>query len=248
MDDVRKWIYGTLIAFIVVVLGFVSFIYINACGFTTSCNQGALLVERTSIPTLIPATLPMRDISKAETFNKCQIAAVDLIGAWDSSGYPEKDAFQFTDVSGLTCKATFAEDVQPLFLESNLWYPGSLACASCHQPDLAKALQNMDLSSYAGILAGSGRANGEPKWKDILGGWNWEQALLYQMLYAPDGKTTIGRPPMPLGRPADVPANGPLVFAGQPLTSASVETTLLEVTPTAEATLPARSSSVTPTP
>ena len=72
----------------------------------------------------------------------------------------------------------------------------------------------MDLSSYAGILAGSGRANGEPQGKDILGGGNWDQALLHQMLYAPNGQTTIGRPAMPFGRPADVPANGPLVYAG----------------------------------
>ena len=78
----------------------------------------------------------------------------------------------------------------------------------------------MDLSSYAGIIAGSHRPNGEPKGNDILGGGNWDQALLHQMLYAPNGQTLIGRPAMPLGRPADVPANGPLVFAGTPVASA----------------------------
>ena len=232
MDDVRKVIYTILILFVVVVLGFISFIYISGCGFTLTCPQGQPLVIRTPIPTLIPATLPAPDHTQAQVaFNKCQVAAVDLIGAWVSAHYPENDKFTFTDVKSTQCEGPFKKDVQPLFTESNIWYAGSPACDSCHQPDLAKAMKNMDLSSYAGILAGSGRANGEPQGKDILGGGNWDQALLHQMLYAPNGQTTIGRPAMPFGRPADVPANGPLVYAGAAITGA----------PTAEA------SAATPT-
>jgi hypothetical protein len=216
MNDVRKMIYGTLIGFFLVLGVWFSIIYISACGFTFTCNQAAPLVERTPIPTLIPATLPVRDVGgEPAVFNKCQIAAVDLLGAWVSAGVPEADPFTFTDVKGQACEAVFGRDVQPLFLESNLWYPGSLSCASCHQSDLTKALQNMDLSTYSGILAGSGRAKGEPKGKDILGGGVWEESLLYQMVYAPEGKSLIGRQIMPLGRSPDVPASGPLIFAGK---------------------------------
>jgi mono/diheme cytochrome c family protein len=57
-DDVRKYIYGTLVVFVVGVATWISFIFINACGFTLTCKRGALFVERTPIPTLIPATLP----------------------------------------------------------------------------------------------------------------------------------------------------------------------------------------------
>ena len=204
-----------LVSFYCVGLWF-SIVYVSACGFTFTCNRGARLVDRTPIPTLIPATMPVQSAGgDTGAFNKCQIAAVDLIGAWVTAGVPETDKFGFTDVNGQNCEAVFGKDVQPLFLESNLWYPGSLSCSSCHQSNLALALQNMDLSSYAGILAGSGRANGEPKGKDILGGGVWEESLLYQMVYAPEGKSLINRPIMPLGRTADVPDKGPLIFGGR---------------------------------
>jgi mono/diheme cytochrome c family protein len=64
-DDVRKYIYGTLVVFVVGVSIWLTFIFVNACGFTLTCKRGALLVERTPIPTLIPATLPAppRDIA-----------------------------------------------------------------------------------------------------------------------------------------------------------------------------------------
>ncbi|MFZ5885402.1 MAG: hypothetical protein ACOYYI_16665 [Chloroflexota bacterium] len=228
MNDVRKMIYGTIIGFFLMLGFWFSIVYVSACGFTFTCNRGQPLVDRTPIPTLIPATMPVQvGGSEAGAFNKCQIAAADLIGAWVNAGVPETEKFGFTDVNGQACEAVFARDVLPLFTESNVWYPGSLSCSSCHHSNLATALQNMDLSSYAGILAGSGRANGEPKGKDILGGGVWEQSLLYQMLHAENGVSTINRPLMPLGRPADVPDNGPLIFAGRVVTAdaANVSTT-----------------------
>jgi hypothetical protein len=144
------------------------------------------------------------------------VAAVDLLGAWVSAGYSETEPFTFTDVKGQTCTATFTEDVQKLFLEANLWYDGSPACTTCHYADVLKATQNMDLSSYAGILAGSQRKNGEPTGVDILGGGVWENSLMYQMLYAPGGQSLINRPLMPLGRPSNVPEKGPIIAAGTP--------------------------------
>ncbi len=56
-DDVRKVIYGTIIGFLVVVLSWLTLIYLSACGFTLSCNRAAPLVIRTPIPTLIPVKL-----------------------------------------------------------------------------------------------------------------------------------------------------------------------------------------------
>jgi len=215
MNDVRKVIFGTIIGFFLMLGLWFSIVYVSSCGFTFTCNRGEPPVDVTPIPTLIPATLPVQVGGGDAVFNKCQVAAVDLIGAWVTAGVPETDKFTFADVNGQECEGVFGRDVQPLFTESNIWYPGSLSCSSCHQPNLALALQNMDLSSYAGILAGSMRANGEPKGKDILGGGVWEESLLYQMLYAPDGVSQINRPIMPLGRTADVPDKGPLIFAGR---------------------------------
>lgn len=245
-DDVRKIIYGVLILFVLTIVGYVSFIFVNACGFSLTCPQGQPLVVRTPIPSLVPATMPAPERNRAQgTFNKCQIAAVDLIGAWVTGGYPENDAFPFTDVKGTACEGTFKKDVQPLFIESSLWYPGAQACASCHQPDLKLAIKNMDLSSYQGILAGANRPNGEPKGTDILGGGDWAKSLLYQRLYAPNGQTLTGVPAMPLGRPADVPENGPLVFAGAPAAPASASGTPAGATP--EGTLVPAEGAATPT-
>ena len=61
MNDVRKYIYSTLLIFVFGVLAWVGFIFYNSCGLTTSCLDGAPIVERTSISTLIPATLPAAD-------------------------------------------------------------------------------------------------------------------------------------------------------------------------------------------
>ena len=59
MDDFRKILYGVIIAFIVVILGWVSFVTFSGCGSSlNNCNAASQKVERTSIPTLIPATLP----------------------------------------------------------------------------------------------------------------------------------------------------------------------------------------------
>lgn len=215
MDDFRQFMYTALIAFVLLLVVWIGIVYISACGFTLTCQQGQPIVMRTPVPTLAAATLPAPDFSVADpNIKRCRIAAVDLLGAWVTAGYPETETFTFTDVDGNDCVADFQDDVQPLFLESNIWYPGSLSCTSCHGPDLAASFMNMNLTTYEGIVAGSERANGEAQGKDILGGGDWEQSLLYQLLHAPNGTTSIGRPAMPLGRPMDVPADGPVIFAG----------------------------------
>lgn len=182
-DDVRKYIYGALIVFIVGVATWVGFILLSSCGFSLTCKQGEMAVERTPIPTLFPATLPAMETGNGVVVvsDHCRVAAVDLVGAWVDSGSPEEDAFQFTDVNGQNCESTFAE-VKPLFVEANLWYAGSLSCVSCHSVDVAVSPAQLDLSSYAGMLAGSRRADAESKGTDILGGGKWEGSLLYEFL------------------------------------------------------------------
>jgi hypothetical protein len=192
-------------------------LYFFGCQTNNTCT-GIPEPDTTPIPTLAAATMPAPKVgaNAGPVTVKCQVAAVDLIGAWVNAGYPEKDAFDFTDAKGQSCAGTYETDIQRLFSEANLWYSGSPACTTCHYADVVKATFNMDMSSYAGVIAGSQRKNGEPKGKDILGGGKWEESLLYQMLYAPGGVSTINRPLMPLGRPADGPEKGPVIYAGTP--------------------------------
>ncbi len=207
MDDFRKFMYGVILAFVGVLAVWGSIVYISACGFSFNCQRGRPAVSGTPIPTLAAATLPAPDFSVGSpTFTRCRIAAVDLLGAWVSAGYADTIPFTFTDTDGKTCEANFNDDVLPLFVEGNLWYPGALACASCHQPDLTIASAQLDLSSYEGILMGSLRKSPDTKGEDILGGGNWEQSKLYEVLYVKKSE--------PLGRPPDLPAEGPVLFAG----------------------------------
>lgn len=59
MDDFRKIIYGVLIGFVLLIVSWVSFLALTGCGFALNCAAAYPKVDRTSIPTLIPATLPI---------------------------------------------------------------------------------------------------------------------------------------------------------------------------------------------
>jgi hypothetical protein len=208
--DFKNWMLLLVFGLPIFLIIFIAALYFGNCGFNLDCSQAALAqVIHTPIPTIIPATLPVPEMGARSTnVAKCTVTAEKLLSAWISAKYPEKDPFIFTDNNGITCQATFA-DVQPLFMEANLWYSGALACASCHQSDTASASARMDLSSYTGILAGSQRASADAKGNDILGGGVWEQSKLYQMLFV--------LKLMPFGRPEGaVPAEGPTILAGFP--------------------------------
>jgi hypothetical protein len=162
-----------------------------------------------SHPTLFPATMPAIEIKSKPVVavsDACRVPAADLVGAWVSANAPAETAFQFADMNGEDCEATFTE-VQPLFNEPNLWQTDSLACVSCHSVDVAISPAQLDMSSYAGIKAGSRREDQKSKGTDILGGGNWEKSLLYEFL-------TVSK--------ADVPghieaaSSGSFVFAGKP--------------------------------
>lgn len=206
MDDFRKFMNVALIGFVLLLVVWMGIVYVSACGFTLTCQQGQPVAATTPIPTLAVATLPAPDFSvSGPTVSRCRIAAVNLIGAWVSTGYSDIEAFTFTDVDGKSCEANYTDDVEPLFLESNLWFPGSLSCASCHQSDMAVASAQLDNSTYEGMLMGSRREDGA-KGNDIFGGGVWEESLLYETLFV--------KKFMPLGRPPELPAEGPIVFAG----------------------------------
>jgi hypothetical protein len=183
-DDVRRYIYGALIVFLAGIFLWISFLFVNACGFTLTCRRGTFRVDRTPIPTLIPATLPAMETGSGDVVVSvhCRVAAADLIGAWVEAGAPESASFQFTDMDGQNCSSSF-EEVKPLFVEANFWYPGSLSCVSCHSVDVAISPAQLDLSSYEGIMAGSRRADAESKGTDILGGGDWEGSLLHEFLF-----------------------------------------------------------------
>jgi mono/diheme cytochrome c family protein len=59
MDDFRKLIYGVVIGFVLLILGWIFFLALTGCGFAFNCAAALPKVDRTSIPTLVPATLPI---------------------------------------------------------------------------------------------------------------------------------------------------------------------------------------------
>jgi hypothetical protein len=224
-DDVKKVIYGTIIGFLVVVLSWLVLIYVSSCGFTLSCNRAAPFVVRTPVPTLIPVSMQESQPTQAAPaeFDACYVSMTDLIGAWVNAGSPETDAFPFTDANGVNCQGTFANDIQHLFFENNLWYTDSIGCTSCHNAELTDRSGGLDLSSYQGIMSGSNRSYEGAKGTDILGGGDWETSRLHDVL--------LVQGLVPAGHSPDVDPVAPVfLFTGQRAPESS------ETTPTATAT------------
>jgi hypothetical protein len=223
-DDTRRLIYGTIVAFLMFIVFWLGIVYLSACSFTLSCVQASPLVERTSIPTLIPvkSSQSQPTLNVAE-FKDCKVNATDLIGAWISAGHPETEAFPFTDLNGQECEGTFA-DIQPLFTENSMWFPGSLGCTSCHNADLTDRSAGLDLSSYQGIALGTKRVAGSSSaGTDIFGDGNLEESLLYQVL------TTQGL--VPKGHSPDVPPPSTILYAGHLVTGEGSATPEVTATP-----------------
>lgn len=217
-DDTRGLIYGTIVAFLVFIAVWLGFVYISACGFTLNCIQGAPLVVRTPIPTLIPIEHSQgQGQPEPVAFNKCRVGAVDLIGAWVAAGQPETEPFPFTDLDGQECQATY-EDIQPLLRDNSVWFPGSLGCTSCHNADLAERSAGLDLSTYESISLGSRRvAESTSPGTDIFGDGNWEGSLFHEVLVN-QGLTTEGHSP-------DVEPPHPIIYAGQRVSETTAEVT-----------------------
>jgi hypothetical protein len=217
-DDTRRLVYGTIIAFLAFITTWLGFVYISACGFTLTCIQGAPLVVRTPIPTLIPVhRSQVQPEATAAEFNKCQIGGTDLIAAWVAAGHSETEAFPFTDLNGQNCEATFA-DIQPLFVENSIWFSGSLGCTSCHNGNLTDRSAGLDLSTYEAISLGTRRvAESTSPGTDIFGGGEWEGSLLHEILVN-QGLTTQGHS-------ADVEPSQPILYVGQVVADTEADVT-----------------------
>jgi hypothetical protein len=211
MDDFKKIMYGVLVGFAVLMVVWLLFILVSSCGFDLSCQQAAMSFDGTPVPTLSAARLSSAPkVEGAGEFNKCQVRAMDLLGAWVDAGYPETEAFEFTDANGAPCLGAYASDIAPLFSESQLWFAGSLSCTSCHNDAFKPDLGGLDLTAYAGILAGSQRESAkQAKGNDILGGGVWADSVLYQTFMLTEN--------IPLGHPTFDQANGLIVYAGEPV-------------------------------
>lgn len=217
-DDARRLIYGTIAAFLVFITLWLSFVYISACGFTLNCVRGAPIVVRTPVPTLIPYGEIEQQTGMAEgEFNQCQVRATDLIGAWVAAGHAESEPFPFTDLNGQECEGTYA-DIQPLFVENSIWFPGSLGCTSCHNADLGERSGGLDLSSFEAISLGTRRvAESTSPGTDIFGNGEWENSLLHEFLVN-HGLTTTGHSP-------DVEPPQMVIYAGQRVADAEADVT-----------------------
>jgi len=208
MNDVRRMIYGSLILFFITLGFWFSVIYISSCGFTLTCNQAAHIVIRTPVPTLIPVADNNPQFSGSMTgFDQCLVGATDLIGAWVSAGHPETEAFPFSDVNGQSCEGTFAEDVQPLFVENSIWYEGSIGCISCHNPNQPDRNAGLDLTSYEAMTSGP----------DIFGGDDLQNSLLYDVL--------VNRKLVPEGHSTDSPGDPVFVYAGHSVSEVAITPT-----------------------
>jgi hypothetical protein len=242
-DDTRGLIYGTIVFFLCGLAVWLGFVYVSACGFTLNCTQGAPLVVRTPIPTLMPLEHTQGQEQPQATsaeFNRCRVGALDVMAAWGLAGHPESEPFAFTDVSGEECQGTY-EDIQLLLRENSIWFPGSLGCTSCHNADLAERSSGLDLSTYEAISLGSRRVAGSTSpGTDIFGRGEWENSLFYEFLFQ-HGLTGQGHSP-------DVEPQNPILYLGQPVSGEAAEGTVTpEAAATAEST-PTPEATVTPTP
>jgi hypothetical protein len=151
------------------------------------------------------------------TVNGTAVTVVDLIGAWVNAGAPESEDFAFQGIAGEQGSGTFAADILPLFAEADGFYPGSIACATCHTATLESSAHELDLTSYEGILAGADRLE-EPPGEPIVVPGDWDASSLR-------GRLRNNR--MPSGITASVERDGPIVLHGQAVAAAAAQPTQL---------------------
>jgi hypothetical protein len=149
-------------------------------------------------------------------FGKCQVTATDLVGAWITAESPETEPFVFSDTNGSPCEGTFTADIQPLFVENNLWYKSAIGCVSCHNAELSDRSAGLDLTTYDAIVMGSGRADLAAKGADILGGGAMDKSVLYEVL--------VNQGLAAKGHSADSPAATLVIYAGQTSTAEATAT------------------------
>ncbi len=206
--DFKSCMLYALFGLPIFLLLFIATIYFVSCGFSAQCSQASLpAIIHTPIPSLAPVIIPSPAAAvQPEARPVCSVTGRDLLNTWVSAGYQETQLFTFKDINGNTCQASFA-NVIPLFNRANLWYVGALACDACHNADVTVAAAGLDMSSYAGILAGAQRTSSANQGVDILGGGNWEKSRLNQQLFVYQL--------MPFGAPSvALSPDGPSIQAG----------------------------------
>ncbi len=62
MDDFRRIFYGVLIGFVLMIIVWISFLTFSGCGSSLNCAFAGPTPQRTSIPTLVPGTLPPNEL------------------------------------------------------------------------------------------------------------------------------------------------------------------------------------------
>jgi len=139
------------------------------------------------------------------TVNGGTVTLVDLVGAWVEAGAPNQDTFTFAGKDDKEYPAAFAADILPLFTQPDVFYPGSLACATCHTANLESSAHELDLTSYEGILAGADRLE-EPPGEPIVVPGEWSASSLR-------GRLRNNR--MPSGISPTVDRDGPAVLHGE---------------------------------
>lgn len=214
--DFKSCMLYALFGLPIFLLVFIAGLYFLNCGFSTNCSQvGLPAIIHTPIPTLIPVvSVNTQAASLPATKPECMLSARDLLNAWVNQGYQQTEPFEFRDIYGNICQATFSE-LQPLFYAPGLWYTNALSCDSCHNSNLSAAAARLDMSSYAGIIAGANRESPTSQGEDILGGGVWEDSILYQQLF----EYYL----MPFSAPSGVlTADGPTIQAGQIVTIPTV--------------------------
>ncbi|MCC6165966.1 MAG: hypothetical protein IT329_01950 [Caldilineaceae bacterium] len=147
-----------------------------ACGRAPTAAPTAAPTQNppTAAPTAAPTENPLTEEAVG---GKCQVYAVELVGAWVEAGAPESDAFEFTPLSGPACVGAFEQDILPLFTRAGAWFEGALPCTSCHFANSEESAHEMDLSNYAGILAGADVVS-EPPGEPIITPGDWEGSAL----------------------------------------------------------------------
>ncbi|GAB4527925.1 MAG: hypothetical protein Fur0018_13760 [Anaerolineales bacterium] len=135
---------------------------------------------------------------------ECEVAAVDLIGAWVDAGASDTAAFTFTAADGSTCQGAFADEILPFFTQPGMWFPNSPSCNSCHNGNTDTSLHEMDLNTYEGIMKGADVLSSPPGVPIIVPG-DWHASKL---------RDRLRNNRMPPGYPFDITEsnrNGPCV-------------------------------------
>ena len=141
----------------------------------------------------------------------CDLNALGVLEAWTVAGALEPETFNYG--SGILI---FERYVQPFFTEVGMWFEGSQACSSCYFGNNENSYNEMELSTYEGILLG-GDVILDPPGMPILGqsevganDYDWAHSKLCARLR---------NNRMAPGFPFDITEenrDGPIIKAGQP--------------------------------